>query len=99
MQAARIALSLGATLVGWATGLAYYISLGYLTDALGWRSDLPAIAVYAGWYCLLGWFIVFLPILRTMSPDSKLFSFRRAPFLGALLGLAAFIVLVAWQIP
>ena len=99
MEPARVALSICATVIGWASGMLYYISIGYFSDALGWKGDLPAIAYYTAWYIVLGWFIVFLPILRTMSPESEFFALSRLPWLGALLGLAAFMVLAGWWAP
>src|SRR5688572_7965715 len=99
MNGVRVALSLFAAFIGWLTGLAYYVACGYLGSALGWRSDLDFIAFYTALFILIGWFVAFLPVLRVIEPESKLYSLTRFPVVGGILGLAAFMVLVGWWTP
>jgi hypothetical protein len=94
MSDARILTSLGATLAGWGAGFFSYALYGMLSRRAA--TDLGAMLFWPGLFILMGWLVIFLPILRLVPSGHRLFSPLVFPLVGAALGLSAFFSLVAW---
>lgn len=87
-------LSLGAVLAGWGAGFLYYILYSLLV--FGNAPEPGAFFVFPGIFILLGWTLIFLPILRVVPSGHRLFEPRVFSCVGAVLGAVAYLALVDW---
>jgi hypothetical protein len=99
MRPARLGLSLVSMIAGWCAGLVFYALFALTSNALGWRGDLLSIAGWTAIFTLAGWLVFFVPLIWFTQPTSQIYRAQVFPWLGGVLGIAAFAVLVAWWAP
>jgi hypothetical protein len=93
----RLALSLLATVIGWAAAYAYFVSSQYLAD--GRVTDVAAILFWPAVFVALGWILFVAPVVLLVPPTSLVFRPSVAWLFGGVAGVAAFMALLSWWTP
>jgi len=90
----KVCTSLYSALCGWAAGAVSFSGYALIV----WRR-LDDIDSVIGWtlpFVLAGWLFFFLPIVLVIDGRRRLFRFPEFMLVGAIVGLAAFMLLVGW---
>ena len=90
----RLLLSLGAQIIGWAAGMAFYWTCLMLVQ--GSATDLEAALFWTAVFGFVGWLLVLVPLVLLVRPERALFSFPVFPLVGAAVAVVTFIGLVGW---
>ena len=77
-------------------GFIYFVV--YMTFFTSWGrpTDVEAILFWTAIFILIAWILFVLPFVFLVPDTSRFFSLPAATFIGAIAGLAAFLLLVGW---
>ena len=92
----RLIFSFLAVLSGWAAGFLYFVL--YMTFFTSWGrpTDVEAVLFWSAIFIFIAWILFVLPLVFLIPDPSKVFSLPAATFIGAVAGLAGFLLLVGW---
>jgi hypothetical protein len=89
---ARLGRSVVAMFLGWVVA-----SLTFMVCLYSYQrsfTDLVPVLFWMALFVVVGWLIVFLPLIAFIPDKSQLLSSRRLPLLGALLGPVIYFLLI-----
>ncbi len=88
----RIVLAIGSMILGWACASAIFT--GWIYALQHDLRDVGVTLFYTAIFAAAGWVISFLPLVVFVSPRAPLWTSRRLPWIGAVVGFVVFYALI-----
>lgn len=89
--------SLAAMIFGWAAGFIYFLVYATCCTPGHRPTDQEAMLFWSAIFVFVSWMVVALPFAMVVAPTSRVLSLPIAPVVGAVVGLAAFALLLSWS--
>ncbi len=82
--------------LGWVAGYGYFVAYMTCCTSSHRPTDQQAMLFWTAVFAFVSWLLIALPVALFVRRASPVFTVHFGPFIGAVIGVLAFLVLLGW---